>query len=254
MANILLLNKPQVNIGLDTMTHTIKDTGLYSVLVSVTVPMSLATGAGAGSGADQGDGVTGGLAGANQALQTLSNGQTGLGQSFPNVPANSAPGIDPTTMPESTPNLPSVALGSGALGLGFGPGLTSDNASGNGSGHGNGAGGGDEAGFAEGGTSETGGVGQGFGPLANNYPQPPLNVVVPTSQVGQASSLVITVLNGVTLLYTAPALTPTQRALQFKVPVVANAADVITVVFTSSSQNDKDLQAVKSLISIQQGL
>lgn len=36
MSNILLLNQPYVNVGLDTMTYTVPSTGLYNVQVSLT--------------------------------------------------------------------------------------------------------------------------------------------------------------------------------------------------------------------------
>src|SRR5665213_3431464 len=105
MSLILILNQSQVSQGLTTYTFTVPADGIYNIKCQAQVNESLSTGAGAGSAVDQGDGATGGLAGASQALElTLGDGQTGLGQSFRNVPANSAPGIDPTTMAESTPN------------------------------------------------------------------------------------------------------------------------------------------------------
>lgn len=251
---ILILNQPQVNIGLNTLTYTVGPTGLYSVLVSATFPSTAATGAGAGSGADQGLGATGGFPGSSAALQTLSNGQTGLGTAFPNVAANAASGVALTTPANTTPNLPSTSLGSGAQGLGFG-GTENDNASGNGNGYGAGAGGGDVSGFARGGNGVgNGGVGQGFGAVPNNYNQPSANAIVPTSVAGLTSSLSVVINQNGSPIYTSTAPTPTQGALQFKFGFVGTAADTITVVFSSSNANDKTLEAVQSTTTIQQGL
>ncbi len=54
-------------------------------------------------------------------------------------------------------------------------------------------------------------------------------------------------------IYTAPALTPTQSAIQFKVDISATAADVITLVLSSSNTNDTQLESVKTNVSIGQG-
>ena len=217
MANYLILNQNYVQDGPGTLTYIASATGNYNVQVQATLPSAPATGFGAGTAADQGDGVSGGM--------------QGIGQGS------------------------NLSLGQGGLGLGFGAGAQSDNASGNGSGHGAGAGGGDASGFALGGNGVThGGVGQGFGPVANNYPQPPVNVITPTSGLAVSSSIVVTVLNGATLLYTSPALTPTQGSLQFKMSLQATAADSITVVLTSSNPSDNQLNSVKANISIGQGL
>jgi hypothetical protein len=54
-------------------------------------------------------------------------------------------------------------------------------------------------------------------------------------------------------IYTAPALTPTQSAIQFKVDINGVAADVITLVLSSSNTNDTMLESVKTNISIGQG-
>jgi len=67
MSNILVLNHPYVNIGLDTMTFTVPATvnsytgaGIYSVQGQVSVPSAIATGDGAGSGQGPGAGAGGG--------------------------------------------------------------------------------------------------------------------------------------------------------------------------------------------------
>lgn len=51
-------------------------------------------------------------------------------------------------------------------------------------------------------------------------------------------------------IFTAPTITPTQIAQQFKTAFQAAANDVITVVLSSSSQIDNNLNTVKSSISI----
>jgi hypothetical protein len=231
--------------GLGTLTFTVPTTVSslltpvvnipFSVQCQCTVPSTTATGAGSGTGVDQGLGATGGFPGSTAALQTLSNGQMGLGTSFPNVPANSAPGVNPTTMPETTPNLPPITAGNGARGLGFG-GSENDNATGTGNGHGAGAG---------------GTFGYGFGPAVGV--QPPANVITPTTVAGEASGVTIVVKQNGSTIYTAPAFTPTQLSVQFKTTFLANANDSITVVFASSTQSDEQLQGVSAQVSVQQG-
>jgi hypothetical protein len=54
-------------------------------------------------------------------------------------------------------------------------------------------------------------------------------------------------------IYTAPALTPTQSAIQFKVDINGVAADTITLVLSSSNANDALLESVKTNVSIGQG-
>lgn len=54
-------------------------------------------------------------------------------------------------------------------------------------------------------------------------------------------------------VYTAPTLTPTQDAIQFKVDLNCVAADVITLVLSSSNANDLLLESVKTNVSIGQG-
>jgi hypothetical protein len=54
-------------------------------------------------------------------------------------------------------------------------------------------------------------------------------------------------------VYTAPTLTPTQSAIQFKVDISATAADVITLVLSSVNSNDLMLESVKTNVSIGQG-
>jgi hypothetical protein len=54
--------------------------------------------------------------------------------------------------------------------------------------------------------------------------------------------------------YTSTAPTVTQSALQFKYDLSCATSDVITVTFSSSNSNDSQLQAVKSVVAIQQGI
>jgi len=171
MANYLLLNQPQVFVGLGTLTYTVATTGNYNVQVQVTVPEALPTGDGAGSGA----------------------------------------------------------------------------------GPGSGAGGGDAYGFAGGGISAAGGVGQGFGAVPNNYQQPPSYGSNQTSGAAVSSGLSIVVNKNGSPIYTATAPTATQSAQQFKYSFQATAADSITVVFSSSTASDKGLNGVTSITSINQG-
>lgn len=54
-------------------------------------------------------------------------------------------------------------------------------------------------------------------------------------------------------VYTAPTATPTQSEIDFKVDINATAADVITLVLSSSNSNDLQLNSVKTKVSIGQG-
>lgn len=54
-------------------------------------------------------------------------------------------------------------------------------------------------------------------------------------------------------VFTAPVITPTQIAQQFKVGFEATAAQVITVVFSSAEAVDAELNSVKSITTIMQG-
>lgn len=66
------------------------------------------------------------------------------------------------------------------------------------------------------------------------------------------SSLVVKVKKGGSDVFTAPTITPTQGALQFKYTALYADADAITVVMTST--DDSTLNAVKSIVSIEAGL
>jgi hypothetical protein len=68
------------------------------------------------------------------------------------------------------------------------------------------------------------------------------------------TGLSVVVNNNGTPIYTAPTITPTQSAQQFKTSFLANTADVITVVVSSSTPIDLLLNTVKSVITIGQGM
>lgn len=214
MANILILNQPQVSQGLTTYTYTVPTTGVYNVQCEARVNQSLATGFGAGSGADQGNGATGGV--------------QGIGQGS------------------------NLSLGNGGKGLGFGTASPSDGASGT-NGYGSGAGGGELSGFAVGGSGSAGHTGQGFGATNSGYNQPITNVTTPTTVAGAASALVILVKQNGTTVFTAPTFAPTQSAMQFKYDALFTAADVITVTLTSANASDKLLNSTQLTVSIGTG-
>lgn len=69
------------------------------------------------------------------------------------------------------------------------------------------------------------------------------------------SGLAIIVNKNGSPVFTAPVVSPTQIALQFKVDMLLAAADVITVVLSSTGSvaNDLLLNSVKSNVSIGQG-
>ncbi len=211
-----------IQTGLGTLTYTVPSTIPpnnisvsnipFVVQCQVTLPLAIANGFGAGSGADQGLGVTGGVSGIGQ------------GSYF--------------------------SLGQGGLGLGFGGSMT-DGASGVGSGHGAGAGGGTLAEFSQGGGGlGNGSTGQGLGPSSSGYQQPPVNVVTPAAGTSILSSVVITVKQNGTTVYTAPTVAGIQSALQFSTSLLCNAADSITVVFSSSNLADSALNVIQANVSI----
>lgn len=68
------------------------------------------------------------------------------------------------------------------------------------------------------------------------------------------SGLVIVVNQNGSPVYTAPIITPTQGALQFKTELNCALNDVITVVLSSSSAIDNALNTVKTSIALVQGI
>lgn len=80
MANLLILNQPQVFVGIGTLSFTIPSTGLYNAQFTATVPEALATGSGSGSGQGLGAGTGGGGEGFTGGDLGLGHG--GVGQGF----------------------------------------------------------------------------------------------------------------------------------------------------------------------------
>lgn len=98
-----------------------------------------------------------------------------------------------------------------------------------------------------------GGVGQGFG-TGNNYQQPSVQGSNETSGPTVSSGVSVLVKNNGSTVFTAPALTATQSALQFKFALQATAADSITVVIASATASDNGLNGVESIVALNQGL
>lgn len=67
------------------------------------------------------------------------------------------------------------------------------------------------------------------------------------------SGLTVLVKKGASTVFTAPAVTPTQSALQFKFSTLYADADVITVVLSSAETVDAALNNVKTNVSIELG-
>lgn len=55
-------------------------------------------------------------------------------------------------------------------------------------------------------------------------------------------------------VYTSPAITPFQTALQSKTELLCAVTDIITVVFSSSTAIDEQLNTLQSTVSINQGI
>lgn len=67
------------------------------------------------------------------------------------------------------------------------------------------------------------------------------------------SGLTVVVNNNGSPIFTAPVITPTQIALQFKINHLFAATDVVTIVTSSASAIDSQLNTVKTSVSIGQG-
>lgn len=80
MSNALILNQPQVGVGLQTFTQTIPAAGQYNAQCQINVPEAVATGTSAGSGAGLGAGAGGGGEGFTGG--DLGSGHGGVGQGF----------------------------------------------------------------------------------------------------------------------------------------------------------------------------
>ncbi len=158
--------------------------------------------------------------------------QTGPGQLDFTTPAASQYNV---TFQATLPN--SLATGDGA---------------GSGTGLGSGAGGGGE-GFTGGDLGPShGGVGQGFG-AHNGYQQPPVYGSNETTGPATQSTLVVTIKNGASTIYTSETPTPTQSEMKFKFSFQAAASAAIHVVLTSAGIPDNQLNSLKSQIQIGQG-
>jgi len=78
------------------------------------------------------------------------------------------------------------------------------------------------------------------------------NVAAQVTEIPPSGLSVVVNKNG-SPVYTAPAVTPTQSALQFKTSQLLADADVITVVLSSSTANDLLLNSVKTNVAITLG-
>jgi hypothetical protein len=286
MSNILNLNQPTVGVGLQTYTLTIPSAGQYKAGVQVSVPQAVPIGSAAGSGFGLGAGAGGGTLGGfslggaakvsaasavkaslvNQGITytAVAAGVSGNAIAIKLVDPGASSSLSISTVDDSiiitlansgsavtttatalvaainadvNASLLVVASGSGASALSalattlLAGGLNAVVASG------------------------AGAVGQGFGLAADGYQQPPVDVHSNPQGAAIASSLVITVVNTTTstTILTAPALNPSQSALEFKVGFQAATNDVITITYSSSAASDKILNGLQSITTIQQG-
>lgn len=120
---------------------------------------------------------------------------------------------------------------------------------------GSGVGGGTLYGFAVGGAGTGhGAAGQGFGSDTAGYQQPPSYGSNQTSGSATSSALSVLVKDNGSTVFTAPTLTATQSAMQFKYPFQATAGHSITVVLSSANASDNTLNGLTSNVSVGQGL
>lgn len=159
--------------------------------------------------------------------------QVGLGALDFSLPSTGPYNV---TFEATVPN--SLATGSGA---------------GSNKGLGSGTGGGGE-GFTGGDLGPShGGVGQGFGP-GNGYQQPPAAGSNQTSGPITDSSLVVTITQQGSTIYTSTTPNPTQGNVKFKWSFLGTAADAIVITLSSANAADNLLNSLKSQIQIGQGL
>lgn len=94
-----------------------------------------------------------------------------------------------------------------------------------------------------------------IGLQTQTYTVPSTNVYSVMVQVTEVppTGLSILVKNNGSTVFTAPTITPTQIAQQFKYSKLFTAADVVTVVFGSSDAIDAQLNNVKATTTIMQG-
>lgn len=96
-------------------------------------------------------------------------------------------------------------------------------------------------------------VQDGLGTLTFTVPTTGTYNVQCQSTFNPVSSLAILVKNNGSTKYTAPTVTPTQSALQFKTDLQLTAADSVTIVLSSAAAVDNQLNTIQSNISISQG-
>ncbi len=101
--------------------------------------------------------------------------------------------------------------------------------------------------------TDTNYVQDGLGTLTYNIPSTAIYSVRLQATFQPNSSLAIVVKQNGTTRYTAPAVTPTQTALQFKFTFPFTAADVVTVVLSSAAAVDNTLNGIQANVSIGQG-
>ena len=93
MAQLLILNKPFVTVGLDTFNYTVPTggDGIYSLEFAGTMPTAWPTGDGVGSGTGLGSGAGGGGNGFSGGGRGLGEGGSGygfgVGSGYPQPPA-----------------------------------------------------------------------------------------------------------------------------------------------------------------------
>lgn len=115
MANYLILNQPQVFVGLGTLTYTVVTTGAFNVQFRATVPQQVLEGDGAGSGTGLGSGTGGG--GQGFVLGDRGTGYGGVGQGFGTANNYQQPpsaGSNQSTFPAVTSGLVVVVNNNGS--------------------------------------------------------------------------------------------------------------------------------------------
>lgn len=85
-------------------------------------------------------------------------------------------------------------------------------------------------------------------PISGTY-----NIQCNLTEVPVSNVAIVITQNG-SPVYTAPAITPSQSALQFKFDFLATATDAMVVTLSSALAIDNALNNIKSIISIGQGL
>lgn len=95
----------------------------------------------------------------------------------------------------------------------------------------------------------------GLGTLSYIVPADGTYNVASAFTMNAPSSLVVLVKKNGSTVFTAPSIaSPSQSSMQFKTDIQCVAADVITVVYSSSAAIDNQLNSVQSVLSIGQGM